>query len=46
MSVRDDKRGLRVVKVFHGSPADRVGIHPDDVIVAVNGRSIAGLPTT
>jgi carboxyl-terminal processing protease len=46
MSVRDDKRGLRVAKVFDGSPAQRAGIHPDDVIVAVNGRSIAGLPST
>jgi carboxyl-terminal processing protease len=46
MTVRDDKRGLRVVKVFKGSPADRAGIRTDDVIVAVNGRSIAGLPST
>jgi carboxyl-terminal processing protease len=46
MSVRDDKRGLRVANVFSGSPADRAGIRPDDVIVAVNGHSIAGLPST
>ena len=46
MSVRDDKRGLRVVKTFHGSPAEKAGIRTDDVIVAVNGRSIAGLPST
>jgi len=46
MSVRDDKRGLRVAGVFNRSPADRAGIRPDDVIIAVNGHSIAGLPST
>src|SRR5436305_101831 len=45
MSIRKDARGLKVVSVFDGSPAKKVGIHPDDVIVAVNGRSIAGEPT-
>ena len=45
MSIRKDPRGLKVVSVFDGSPAKRVGIHPDDVITAVNGRSIAGEPT-
>jgi carboxyl-terminal processing protease len=46
MSVREDKRGLRIAKVFKGSPAERAGMHPDDVITAVNGRSIAGLPSS
>jgi carboxyl-terminal processing protease len=46
MSVREDKRGLRIAKIFKGSPADKAGIHPDDVITAVNGRSIAGLPSS
>jgi carboxyl-terminal processing protease len=46
MSVQDDKRGLRVVKVFDGSPAKSAGIAAEDVITAVNGRSIAGLPST
>jgi carboxyl-terminal processing protease len=36
------KRGLRVVQVFHGSPADRAGIEPGDTIVSVDGESIAG----
>jgi carboxyl-terminal processing protease len=46
MSVAEDKRGLRVVKVFDRSPAQKAGIGPDDLITAVNGRSIAGLPST
>ncbi len=45
MSIRKDPRGLKVVSVFDGSPAKHVGIHPDDVITAVNGRSIAGEAT-
>jgi carboxyl-terminal processing protease len=43
MNVDKDKRGLRVLTVFPGSPARRVGIKSGDLIVAVNGRSIAGL---
>jgi carboxyl-terminal processing protease len=46
MSVAEDKRGLRVVKVFDGTPAQKAGIGRDDVITAVNGRSIAGLPSS
>jgi carboxyl-terminal processing protease len=45
MTVHEHKRGLRVVSVFKGSPAERAGIHKDDVITAVNGESIAGKPT-
>ena len=43
MSVEEDKRGLRVLRVFDPSPARRAGIQRDDLIVAVNGRSIAGV---
>jgi carboxyl-terminal processing protease len=46
MSVAESKRGLRVVKVFDGSPAQKAGIGRDDLITAVDGRSIAGLPST
>jgi carboxyl-terminal processing protease len=43
MTVDEDRRGLRVLNVFDGSPARRAGIHKGDLIVAVNGRSIAGV---
>ena len=42
MSVEKDKRGLRVLSVFDGSPAKQAGIRQRDLIMAVNGRSIAG----
>ena len=43
MSVEQDKRGLRVLNVFEGSPAVESGIAKGDLIVAVNGESIAGV---
>jgi carboxyl-terminal processing protease len=43
MNVEEAKRGLRVLRVFGASPAQRAGIVKDDLIVAVDGRSIAGL---
>jgi carboxyl-terminal processing protease len=42
MTIDQDKRGLRVVSVFDGSPARKAGIQKGDRIVAVNGKSIAG----
>jgi carboxyl-terminal processing protease len=36
------KRGLKVSTVFHHSPADEAGIEAGDVIVSVEGESIAG----
>jgi carboxyl-terminal processing protease len=42
MTVVERKRGLEVVGVFDRSPAKRAGVKPGDVIIAVNGRSIAG----
>ena len=43
MSVEKDSRGLRVLNVFDGSPAAGAGIRKQDLIVSVNGHSIAGL---
>jgi carboxyl-terminal processing protease len=44
VEVNPDPRGLRIVQVFNSSPAARAGLRPEDVIVAVNGRTLAGLP--
>lgn len=46
MNVQQDRRGLRVINVFDGSPARRAGIRKGEVITAVNGRSIAGISST
>jgi carboxyl-terminal processing protease len=43
MSVEEDRRGLRVLSVFEKSPAEKAGIVKGDLIVSVNGRSIAGV---
>ncbi len=43
MSVEKDNRGLRVLNVFDGSPAKDAGIRKQDLILSVDGRSIAGL---
>lgn len=42
MNVDQDKRGLRVLNVFEGSPAERAGIVKGDFITEVDGKSIAG----
>ena len=46
MTVEAVSRGLRVVQVFDGSPADRAGIGSGDVIVAADGEDLAGKTTT
>jgi carboxyl-terminal processing protease len=43
MAVTEVDKGLRVSRVFKGSPADRAGIEVGDVIVSVNGHSLAGV---
>jgi carboxyl-terminal processing protease len=43
MNVEQDRRGLKVLRVFDGSPAQDVNIRPGDLILAVNGRPIAGV---
>jgi carboxyl-terminal processing protease len=46
MNVDEDRRGLQVINVFDGSPADRAGIKKGEYIIAVNGRSIAGVASS
>src|SRR3954452_425159 len=41
---RDTKQGLRVTKVFDGSPAKDAGIGPSDLIDPVNGKMGVGQP--
>ena len=43
LTVTEVKRGLRVASVLPRTPAERAGIEPGDLIVAVDGRSIAGV---
>jgi carboxyl-terminal processing protease len=42
LTVSEVKQGLRVDSVFPKSPAQRAGIEPGDLIVSVDGDSIAG----
>jgi len=46
LSIVEVERGLRVVQVFAGSPAERAGIAPGDTLVSVDGESIAGVSST
>ncbi len=43
MNVEQNKRGLKVLRVFDGAPAERAGIQRGDFILGVDGRSIAGV---
>ncbi len=45
INVAPDRRGLRVLEVFADSPAKRAGLARGDLVVAVNGTSLAGKPT-
>ena len=45
VTVQPDRRGLKVVSVFEDTPAARAKIHKADLILGVNGRSIAGVPS-
>ncbi len=42
LTVTEAKQGLRVEKVFPDSPADKAGLESGDLIVSVEGDSIAG----
>ncbi len=43
VTVTEAKKGLRVAQVFDGAPAKDANIGPDDLIVAVDGKSLAGV---
>src|SRR5919108_225970 len=43
MNVEQNRRGLKVLRVFDGAPAEDAGIRRGDFILGVNGRSIAGV---
>jgi carboxyl-terminal processing protease len=42
MNVQEVPKGLRILEVFDGGPADEAGLEAGDLIVAVNGRSLEG----
>ena len=44
LTVTGVKRGLRVASVLPDTPAERARIEEGDLITAVNGRSLAGVP--
>ena len=45
INVSPDRRGLRVLETFPGSPAKRAGIVRGDIVIAVNGKPLAGKST-
>ncbi|MGH2912643.1 MAG: S41 family peptidase [Solirubrobacteraceae bacterium] len=44
VSVDPRPTGLKIARVFDASPAQRAGLKQGDTIVAVNGRSLRGVP--
>lgn len=46
LTVTEVKQGLRVARVFEGTPAEEAGIEAGEVIIAVGGTSIAGESAT
>jgi carboxyl-terminal processing protease len=44
VTIKPEKRGLRIKTVFAKSPAKDAGLRSGDLIVGVNGKSIAGEP--
>jgi carboxyl-terminal processing protease len=44
LSVIGVDEGLRVTRVYDGSPAKRAGVKPGDLIVGVDGKNLRGVP--
>jgi carboxyl-terminal processing protease len=42
VTVGEDPKGLRIRKVFQGSPAAKAGIRAGDIVIAVDGKPLAG----
>jgi len=45
IEVSEHDRGLEVRRVYDGSPAQRAGLKPGDLIVSAGGKRLAGLPS-
>ncbi len=45
VTVGQQRRGLLIARVFNSSPAARAGLKVGDLIVAVNGHKLEGVPT-
>jgi carboxyl-terminal processing protease len=45
VSVGQQRRGLLIARVFNSSPAARAGLKVGDLIIAVNGHKLEGVPT-
>jgi carboxyl-terminal processing protease len=43
MTVEQDPKGLRIISVYKGTPAAKGGLRPGDLIVKVDGKSLAGV---
>ena len=46
MTVQEHARGLEIVQVFKGGPAAKAGMKRGDVITAVDGKPLKGIPAT
>ncbi|MBA2644231.1 MAG: S41 family peptidase [Solirubrobacterales bacterium] len=46
MTVEGVPKGLRIANIFKGSPADRAGLEPGDVILSADRQPLAGKTTT
>lgn len=42
VEVKIHEQGVRILKPLRGGPAEQAGLLPEDIIVSINGRSIAG----